>query len=1175
MPEPDEYKAYRNTLVQSMRRELFGPARDDTEDRLNEKLDVSPLQLYGTGILFPRKLRQNALEDTPENSEEDLQGELGSDEIEDDLDETPESFGKSNQTVSPTSPDSGIDDQPLNLANEYSPSALGITFRVHGSSQLRIDISFGTYTSEKISESHPRAGEFRADGSQYPEKREYLIYQRVPRRMQVDIPLNFDDKRGFVFTIPDTNKALRLHATLRATEDTDQVLSVMLVNHNEKGESGHADQQDAFFQAELEVRDAEGNPVFTQIDRPNGASSEEELASMDLLYRHRRAYCLGHGCAGDWQRGEEVERDGRTHSVWTATIPTHEVQPIEPREKPYGSGSLELSMKFLSGGEDTNNEETSRSILAALESLCRDYEEWIEEQEGLAEAFSGSMAVAADRHLLACRNCLDRMRAGIKILGDRSDNNPLTAFRLANRAMLMQQVHTGIEARELGSEFPELPKDYDEGSSRTRNWRPFQLAFVLLNVVGAANVEHADRNIVDLIWFPTGGGKTEAYLGLAAFIICLRRLRDPQNAGTTVLMRYTLRLLTAQQFQRASALTFALDTLRRERHLDADLGEESISIGLWVGQSLSPNKREDARAALRQMKQNPARAANPFQVLHCPWCKSELKNKEHYGYVEERMGAGQARTVRFRCPDQACPWSGGDTHMPLMVIDEDIYESPPTLVLGTVDKFAQVSWDDRVGKLFSIGLDFDPPDLIIQDELHLISGPLGTIVGLYETVIERFCQKNGRSPKIVASTATIRQAQEQCRALYDRETFEFPPQGLRAGDSYFAYENMDAPGRLYVGILASGLKSHATAQVRICSSLLQDVIPLPRKEGVENLAKSKGKDDADGNATASADPILDEGEYFPLADPYGTLIWYFNSLRELGYATTLCSGDIPEHLKSMCRRGKVPWDFRRRIRIYEELTSRRTADEIPEILEQLERRWLPKPDGGRWPVDILLATNMISVGVDVSRLGLMVVTGQPKSTSEYIQATSRVGRRHPGLVVTIYNQGRSRDRSHYEQFVAYHQAFYRFVEATSITPFSPPARERGLRGILIALARQIVGISEPGNLPEKREILEQEIVAIVDRIRSIDPGETDDAQVELIEALDHWEAVCPAEYGRMAGSVNTTTLAYPYGAPPDPVFHEKAWPILTSMRNVDGTAVAKVIQGYNLPYLDGAGEEGN
>ena len=752
------------------------------------------------------------------------------------------------------------------------------------------------------------------------------------------------------------------------------------------------------------------------------------------------------------------------------------------------------------------------------------------------------------------------------------DPDPMTAFRIANRAMLMQQIHSGIPARELDSEFPPLPEDYIEGPGEVTRWRPFQLAFLIMNIPGASSTESEDRELVDLIWFPTGGGKTEAYLGLAAYSIALRRLRNPADAGTAVLMRYTLRLLTAQQFQRASALILSLEQLRKERYLDADLGNEPISIGLWVGQSLSPNRRAEARSALRRIRQDGRRANNPFQVLHCPWCGCELKNPDRLGYVDERDPNQGHRTVVFRCPDARCSWSSTDTRLPILVIDDDIFDTPPTLVLGTVDKFAQVAWNQSTGRLFGIGTDYSPPELIIQDELHLISGPLGTIVGLYEGAIERFCRRGDRIPKIVASTATIRQADEQCRALYNRNTAEFPAQGLSAGDSYFAWENVDAPGRLYAGVFASGLKSHATAQVRTCSALLQHVIPVPSGESTEGQQEEARADPTNSDGVQS-EPELARGTYFETSDPYGTLVWYFNSLRELGYATTMCSGDIPDYLKSMCRRGDVPWDFKRRIRNYVELTSRRTADEIPEILEQLEQRWMPKPDG-RAPVDILLATNMISVGVDVSRLGLMVVTGQPKSTSEYIQATSRVGRQLPGLVVTVYSQSKSRDRSHYEQFIGYHQAFYRFVEATSITPFSPPARDRGLRGVLIALARLAVGLESPDELGASREAVQNELNQILDRIAEIDPDEEEEAALEFSRALDEWEATLPPDFGQMAGTATTRTLAYPYGSTPDPVFNERSWPVLTSMRNVDGTAEARVVAAYAAPAADQAEESG-
>jgi hypothetical protein len=576
----------------------------------------------------------------------------------------------------------------------------------------------------------------------------------------------------------------------------------------------------------------------------------------------------------------------------------------------------------------------------------------------------------------------------------------------------------------------------------------------------------------------------------------------------------------------------ALDVLRQERELGADLGKAAISIGLWVGHSLSPNKRSDARAALNKLMQDQY-AQNPFQLLQCPWCGIDFTGKP-LGYELCKLPNSMERTVRFVCPDPVCRFGSESAGLPILVIDEDIYDTPPTILIGTVDKFAQISWDERVGRLFGLHCNAPPPALVIQDELHLISGPLGTIVGLYETVIDRMCSRDGRTHKIVASTATIRRAHQQCKDLYAREAFEFPPQAVRAGESYFAFEDQQAPGRLYVGFLGTAVKSHQTALVRACSPLLQGV------------------------CIQAAD---DEPRKRAVVDPYGTMVWYFNSLRELGHAATLCMGDIPEFLKGLRYRLGIPFENSRYLREIVEMTSRLGAEEIPGILQQLEVPWQMKPTGPS-PVDILLATNMIAVGVDVPRLGLIVMSGQPKGTSEYIQATSRIGRRHPGLVLTVYTQTKSRDRSHYERFVAYHQSLYRHVEPTSVTPFSPQARDRGMRGVLIASARQIADLKTPNVLKEHEGIIQEQIEAILKRVRTVDPGEVVETEEELSEWLAFWRKYLPPEYGPMAGQVNDQTLAFPFGGVPHPDFQRDAWPVMTSMRSVDGTCQARVINVY-------------
>ena len=425
----------------------------------------------------------------------------------------------------------------------------------------------------------------------------------------------------------------------------------------------------------------------------------------------------------------------------------------------------------------------------------------------------------------------------------------------------------------------------------------------------------------------------------------------------------------------------------------------------------------------------------------------------------------------IKCLASDCPFGARNSELglPALVVDQEIYRDPPSLVLATVDKFAQMAWNGRIRALFgrvdrhcprhgyigegeshqarhreTVGLPaavvhelkspLAPPDLIIQDELHLIAGPLGSLVGIYESVIDgmstRASDHGPVRPKIVASTATVRRAQTQIRALFDRDADIFPPLGIDASDSFFAIEEAEKPGRLYVGLFGPG-KSIKTTLVRTYGALL-----------------SRAQFEFD--RAIAADPDSDEVD---TADAYMTLVGYFNSLRELGGALRLLDDDVPARLRVLQNRGFGP----NRI-LYEkdrELTSRRGSSEIADTLDALDRTFKTR-GAGSYPIDVLLASNMISVGVDIDRLGLMVVSAQPKTSAEYIQATSRVGRRHPGLIVEVYNWVRPRDISHYERFAHYHDTFYRHVEATSVTPFSERARDRALRGVLTSFVRQDV-----------------------------------------------------------------------------------------------------------------------
>jgi hypothetical protein len=802
--------------------------------------------------------------------------------------------------------------------------------------------------------------------------------------------------------------------------------------------------------------------------------------------------------------------------------------------------------------------------------LADAYIAWIEKQEAaIGESTYSRELKAASRHLELCRNCHRRITDGIGLL--EADADLRQAFAWMNRAMLEQQLRYDLAVNhrrewarankfEPTSTLTEALTHQKAGHDRFKQekgheklgrWRPFQLAFILMNLRSIAQPQSAERTIVDLIWFPTGGGKTEAYLGLTAFTIFFRRLQNPTNSGTTVLMRYTLRLLTTQQFQRAASLICACEVIRKET--GNRLGRDRISIGLWVGNTVTPNKQAEAVAAHTKLLNEGK--PNPFVVLTCPWCGLETGPVKVGSAYKTPGYKRQSTRVVFRCEDPSCEFNEAGGGLPLHVIDEDIYTQRPTLLIGTVDKFAMLPWNPDARRLFGLESDerLSPPELIIQDELHLISGALGSMVGHYEGTIDVLCQhdvgEKQFGAKIVASTATICRAPEQVKALYARPVFLFPPQGLRAGDSFFAEEAVDTPGRLYVGVFGSALSSHVTAQVRVMSALLQAVRCVPKISAAE-------------------------------MDPYWTLMAYFNSLRELGHAATLIRADIREYLNAVWDRLSIrkpdtassALDLRRFINRDLELTSRVQSSEITEVLQSLFENYTEGRDkNGKLlnrAVDVCLATNMIQVGLDISRLGLMAVVGQPKTTSEYIQATSRVGRdaRGPGLVVTVYNTSKPRDRSHFEHFRSYHQSIYRWVEPTSVTPFAVPVRERALHAQIISLVRYWDSrLTDRPKPPPDDALVERIRKTILARVAVVDVGEATLTEEMFDEIIEGWRRIQPALYGHFGPQPDETPLMYPSGMQPRALWANRSKATPSSMRNVDAGCDAAVISDFPKP----------
>ncbi|MCU0421532.1 MAG: hypothetical protein MUC81_01885 [Bacteroidia bacterium] len=1117
----------RDDILKFIKKELIGP--DPIKPHIQENgeeilLNEPPRLRYGAGVLFPRAATFEKADSTTSEEEKVLE------KLEEEKKETDDPV-KTEESKAPVDMAEDFEEE-IGLANSFLPSAMGFScFSIIPKDGFTIKATLGVYEIKEYSYQ-------KEDGTSVSRKAYYRISldqeftlnaSEIPLQSGKSIDKLLVDKDG-----KEINLKLNIRNRTHENNSTNNIhlLTFTLINLNTGG-AENIKNEDCFFQVSFSVTANE--KCFCPYKAAASKTDKDDEKSNLLLFRKKKTFAVGHGCSPAWNDNDIDFTD----SITTEAIPVYEIKPIVPNELK----NVVLKMFDLSDLSD-------KDITTNLVKLNAEYEAWIDRQNEIANAeLKDELLQTALRHIDTCRLCLQRMKEGIEVL--KSNEKVNRAFKLMNRAMLLQQLHYGIETRNwiidkgniTGVKHAEIPNINDSTTWKPGlgSWRPFQLAFILMNLNAMLDPSHEDREMVDLIWFPTGGGKTEAYLGLSAFTIFLKRLKDKNDSGTTVLMRYTLRLLTAQQFQRAAALICACDKIRKEN--EEELGTARITIGLWVGSDSTPNRRDEARRAFQIMEQG-REEENPFIVLKCPWCGSQMgylkeaRTNKVKGYKRRKIGTKE--TIIYQCDNQQCDFSKPDFNLPLVVIDEDIYDNPPTLLIGTVDKFAMLTWKPEAKTIFGFRGNermFSPPELIIQDELHLISGPLGSMVGLYETMIEELCTANSIKPKIIASSATISRAKEQINSLYGRGTKNvniFPAQCLSAGDSFFAYEDTTSTGRIYTGIFASALPSHATAQVRILSALLQSVKSISVAEEI-------------------------------LRDPYWTALTYFNSIRELGHAATLIRADIREYMNSIWIRKAIKGDERRFINRNIELTSRINSNDIPEYLEQLSKSWTG--DKNEYPVDVCLATNMISVGVDIPRLGLMTVIGQPKTTSEYIQATSRVGRskRCPGLVFTIYNCSKPRDRSHFEHFQEYHSKIYSKVEPTSVTPFSAPARERGLHAILVGLIRFYStdqSATAPRPFPQK-EIIERVTQIIFDRVHLIDDEEYDKTLELIEEKLEYWKNELPLVYGSFGQQTNIP-LMYPAGTNPSEDIKARAWSTPTSMRNVDSTCEAYIIPAEYL-----------
>ena len=1151
----------------------------------------APTRRYGVGILFPSDVSETQdTEKTPDESDAVVEGSSGLAGTDQDneagvqvtmregelklakkMADTQLRLASLKDTDDDQEPEDDAELDGLKLARIRKPQSMGVTFLADCSADesLILTIEGGRYRKvEGISVQDS----VNSEGKGIRGKRNLVWWVRVPVSLEAELKLRCLQSEAPLRPVaidvqtpglPELKLTVEIQSRpvpQRLNLDTPKsarLVTITLVNRSKIKNRNEIDTL-SLFQSRFSVRPkSEGSTILHPLPKWRNGSDEEEQA-IDLLYRNQHSFASGHGCAGDWE-ADEGQRFARR--IVAEPIPCQETPPVTPElVHPVTNQLVELAILPLATGAD--------GWISPLEELASLYGSWIEEKKVEADRLAERYKSAAKKHLDTASNCLARILAGLELI--RTNEEVAKAFHLANEAVLLQQLagRTGVrlikynpEVRRLSWEREITKPSLEHTNAPTLKWRPFQIAFLLMNLQGLWAGDSDDRLIADLIWFPTGGGKTEAYLATTAFLLFARRLQNSEDIGTGVIMRYTLRLLTAQQFQRAAGLICAMETIRNQAPLL--LGTSPFSIGIWVGGGTTPNTRQASIDGY-----NDAKRAGPDKYSHvmlrCPWCGSQMGPRKRYTgktcsepgdfkYALDGLsieGVAATRRVSIHCPDSKCDFHNG---LPVCVVDEEIYGNAPSLLIGTVDKFAMLAWKPEARLIFGIDEDgtqrVSPPGLIIQDELHLITGPLGSMVGLYEGVIEELCtdRRNNQCvrPKIIASTATTRASTRQIADLFAREhTAVFPPPGLEATDSFFARYARDGegkimPGRLYMGILARSYGSGLTVNVRVFSALLEAAKCLPETE----------------------------------RDPWWTLLVFYNSLRELGSGLTLFGADIPERLADLRGRWRPEQKHRRYLNNVLELTGRLSNSEVPAALEGLERKFSDNK-----VVDACLASNIIEVGVDVPRLGLMSVSGQPKNTAQYIQATGRVGREAPGLVVTIYDNRKSRDLSHLEQFSSYHRTLYAAVEPSTVTPFTIQVMERALHGAFISWIRQKLprtSSAQPSQIENESPILnaiKQFGIHYLNRLKFLlrnDP--TAQSQAEklfrsvLRRRMDSWLKNKPVKWENqdMTGESEDVPLMRWYGRACKPEWEVSVWPTPTSMRGVDAECEAVVFRDLN------------
>lgn len=1095
-------KENRNIVIERIRKEIIGPGSDvflSKDDFSDEIIEGKPLQRYFSGILFPkRKVSGDA--ENPEDEFKDENNTNNDENNNDQNDNNAEGQNDSDINNEDTGEDNdGTDTQPKYTANTFYPSHFGITFAVENTCEkFKAIIRFGNYIKAKPEEikipysgeginllnehglngiinydeanktlaqtkkiQRTKDGKLTAEYQSFQDSLNSLgkatsynhaLYKTIKKLFFKDKYKRNDNHIELEINIADILSANNQHLELKLselpnvnTENWNKEMKENLVSHL-KLYTNYPDKyyikaiienksliaKDKFslskekvnllscFQTEIKI---ESQHLLPFRDYKSHLYKTDEDRMLDYLYRDKLAFGIGHNTACTWENAQSPKTPQWIKSTF---LPEYDVKS-QSSETDKINGEI-LNIKNLSVyNTDKQN------IISNLTKVAETYKTWIEDERKSAKGSDLGL-----KNIEKCEQIYQRISNGIKLLSE--NENAFRAFQLANTAIYLQMFQTAqhFNTKKEGYEIWErnevlqhnfqdyatipFPKNY-KGEIIEPKWRPFQLAFILQCLASFVEENCNEKEIVDLLYFPTGGGKTEAYLAISAFLIFWRRINHPDSYdGVNIIIRYTLRLLSAQQFERASKMILACEFIRSNHK---DLGDTKISIGFWVGTQTIPNTLQEAQRKLQsiqqKLNQGNNNVVNPFQLSNCQWCNTKIISKIKETDTVYQIGHRINNELRSHCLNEACHFSETKGGLPVVLIDEDIYKKPPTILFATVDKFAMLAWKGEATTFFNNGSN-RKPELIIQDELHLLNGTLGSLVGLFENALLQLCD----NPKIIASTATVKNVDKQIQGLYGREAKVFPQYATNSDDTFFS-KVIEESKRKYIGILPTG-KTTVVTNLQLLASLL-----FARFEIWKNTSEKKD------------------------ADSFWTILSYFKSLKEIGRF----SNKINSELKPIIKQLQVRYlnddfisanNYNKLSYRNIELTSRIPNEKIKKNLDKLEIQF----DGNikeHKAFDLVLATNMISVGLDVGRLGVMVMNGMPPNTAEYIQASSRVARKNEGLVITLYDPFNSRDLSYYEDFVQFHKTFYKQVEPLSVTPFAENALDKMLFTLILAYFR--------------------------------------------------------------------------------------------------------------------------